>query len=150
MPFSRTVLQYYLYVWPDKGHESDFVDSFLPTGTMMLYLVAVGRGRCPIWWSAVVSLLASAALFGLLWVYAGILPAVPTYATSPYMPAIIFPLVVPGAAGLVLRYVMEYFVPIASMQVVVCWRRRRYGWPGEARKDIIMARRAVGRVLFGF
>ena len=129
-PFAHTMLQFYthVYVGSNKGHASDFPDGFAPTCLMALWLVAVGRKGCSFWWSAVMSLLVSVVLFGLLWVYAGLLPGVPAYyeASSPYMPAIIFPLGVPGAAGMVLRY-LTYLVPIASGQGVLHWRLGKRG-----------------------
>ena len=126
LPFAHTMLQYYLHVYPNGGHQSDIVDGFLPTMLIALWLVAVGRGACPFWWSVAISLLASAMVFGLLWVYAGLLPAVPAYAVSPHTPAIIFPIGVPGTAGMVLRY-LQYLVPIAGMQVIVYFRWRKGG-----------------------
>ena len=126
LPFSRTMLQYYLHVDPNRAHNSDVVDGFLPTALIALWLVAVGRGACPLWWSAAISLLASGMIFGLLWVYAGLLPAVPAYPVSPDAPAIIFPIGVLGTGGIVLRY-LEYFVPIAGMQLIAYWRWRKGG-----------------------
>ena len=134
-PVAHTMLQFYTYVGLNKGRASEPPDGFAPACLMTLWLVGVGRKGCSFWWSVGMSLLVSAVLFGMLWVYAGLLPAVPAYydASLPYMPAIIFPLGVPGAAGMVLRY-MEYLVPIASGQVVLHWRLRKGGRNCEAKR----------------
>lgn len=124
-PLAHTMLQFYTYVGPNKGHVSVFPDGFVPTCLMALWLVAVGRKGCSFWWSAGMSLLVSAVLFGLLWVYAGLLPAVPAYARYP-MPSIILPLGVPYATGIVLQY-LTYLVPIASGQGVLHWWMRKRG-----------------------
>jgi hypothetical protein len=124
-PLASAMVQYYTHVYPNKGRQSDTPDFFLPTMLIALWLVAVGRGACSILWSTAISLLTSAVLFGLLWVYAALLPSVPAYASpqSPEKPAIIFPLIVPGTAGLVLRY-LSYLTPIAILQAIVYWQRR--------------------------